>query len=276
MKIIAVDDEQYSLGMLELETEGLEEVEIVGLFQNPREALEFVRSTPVDAALLDIEMPGMGGITLGKELQKCCPGISLIYVTAYKEYAYDAIQLDADGYLLKPFNQEDIRKALAKVWKKAGRQKEYFADQNKVFIRTFGRFEVFVNGYPIEFSSMKAKELLALLVDRKGGIVTTEEMRTYLWEDRPDDARSRNHCRKVLQRLHECLKGYGIDDILVHHSRGRSLAVDRVVCDYYQYLKGQASYRTEFRGEYMTNYSWAEATLSELTTTWKKSKVINE
>jgi hypothetical protein len=138
------------------------------------------------------------------------------------------------------------------------------APEKQIFIRTFGHFDIFVNGHPIEFSSGKAKELLALLVDRGGGIVTTEEMLTYLWEERANDARSRNYCRKIVQRLHERLEQYGIGDIIIRHNRGRSLDTSKVMCDYYEYLEGKESRKTEFCGEYMTNYSWGEDRLIEL------------
>ncbi len=262
MRIIAVDDEVMNLEALVLETEGIQGLEIVGSFQNPMDALEFVGKEPVDAAVLDVEMPMMNGIELGQRLREVCPDIALIYITGYKEYAYDAFQLEASAYLTKPFNREDVEKAISRVRRLAGKEEGVTKQKRNVFIRTFGRFEVFLNDRPVEFSSSKAKEMLALLVDRKGGIVSTEEMLTYLWEDKPDNDRSRNLCRKVAQRLHNQLEEYGIDDIVVRHNRGRSLDTGKVSCDYYQYLAGEN--KAEFRGEYMTNYSWAEDTLASL------------
>lgn len=52
----------------------------------------------------------------------------------------------------------------------------------RIFIRTFGYFDVFVNGSPILFRSEKAKELLALLVDRRGGYVSSSEAISILWK----------------------------------------------------------------------------------------------
>ena len=53
----------------------------------------------------------------------------------------------------------------------------------RIVIRTFGYFDIFVDGETIPFSCKKAKELLALLVDRRGGFVTTGDAISYLWED---------------------------------------------------------------------------------------------
>jgi two-component SAPR family response regulator len=283
MRVIAVDDEELNLEIFRVEVDGLKDVELVGTFQNPVEALDFASENPVDIAVLDIEMPELNGIELGQRLKLRYPNIALVYLTGYKEYAFDAFQLEASAYLTKPYFRKDIEYAISRAVKlseKAGvteanekaqpakadkpHENDTGADVPRIFIRTFGHFEIFVNGKPVEFSSSKAKELLALLVDRKGGIVTTDEMITYLWEDRPDDEKSRNLCRKVVQRLHARLKENGIDDIILRHNRGRSLDVSKVNCDYYQYLQGNEERRNEFHGEYMTNYSWAEDTLATL------------
>jgi two-component SAPR family response regulator len=277
MRVIAVDDDELNLEIFQVETENMDNVELVGTFQNPVEALDFVKTNPVDIAVLDIEMPELNGIELGQRLKLRNPNIALVYLTGFKEYAFDAFQLEASAYLTKPYFRKDIEYAISRAVKMAdhvnversvpsGSQHPASEEGNKVkpFIRTFGRFEIFVNDRPIEFSSSKAKELLALLVDRKGGIVTTEEMLTYLWEDRPDDDKSRNLCRKVVQRLHKQLDEHNIGDIILRHNRGRSLDVSKVSCDYYQYLDGSEERKNEFHGEYMTNYSWAEDTLATL------------
>jgi two-component SAPR family response regulator len=83
-------------------------------------------------------------------------------------------------------------------------------------------------------------------------------MMTFLLEERANDIRSRNYCRKIVQRLHEQLEQYGIGDIIIRHNRGRSIDTSKVMCDYYEYLDGNESRKTEFCGEYMTNYSWGE------------------
>jgi two-component SAPR family response regulator len=263
VKVIAVDDDAINLEIFQVEAESLENVEIVGLFQSPKEALDFVSRTSVDIAVLDIEMPEINGIELGHRLKESSPDIALIYITGSKEYAFDAFQLEASAYLTKPYFQKDIENAVSRAIRLSGKETVQ-PEKPDIFIRTFGRFEIFVNDRPVEFSSSKAKEMLALIVDRKGGIVTTEEMITYLWEDRPDDDKSRNLCRKVIQRLHNQLEKQGIDNIIIRHNRGRSLDIGKVTCDYYEYLEGSKERKHEFRGEYMMNYSWAEETLATL------------
>ena len=134
-----------------------------------------------------------------------------------------------------------------------------------VRIRTFGYFDVFVNDKPIAFRNEKSKELLALLVDRQGGFVSSEEAISFLWEDEPASSVTLARYRKVALRLKNMLEEYGISDVVESVNGKRRIATDKVRCDLYDYLSGQEEYTQLFKGSYLTNYSWGETTLAELT-----------
>ena len=133
-----------------------------------------------------------------------------------------------------------------------------------VFVRAFGYFEVFLDGNPIDFTSKKAKELFAMMIDRRGGFVGASEAITYLWDDASNDKTVFARYRKVAMRLREILQGLGIEDILENSGGYRRIISDKIECDYYNYLSGNVKFKDLFRGSYMTNYSWAEETLAEL------------
>jgi DNA-binding LytR/AlgR family response regulator len=135
MKTILVDDEIYNMEAFEMEIQGIDDIEIVGRFRNPEEAFEYARNNPVDLAVLDVEMPEMNGITLGEKLRECQPNILLIYITAYKQYAFDAFQLNAVSYLLKPFNRRDIENAIDRAEKLAGNEPLFGSGGRKVIRR---------------------------------------------------------------------------------------------------------------------------------------------
>ena len=138
-------------------------------------------------------------------------------------------------------------------------------EEPRVYIRTFGYFDVFVDGRPIAFRNEKSKELFALLADRRGGFVSSEEAIGYLWEDEPVSPVTLARYRKVALRLKNLLEEYGIADIVESVNGKRRLAADRVQCDLYDYLTGREEYAQLFKGSYLTNYSWGETTLAELT-----------
>lgn len=134
----------------------------------------------------------------------------------------------------------------------------------KVYIRTFGYFDVFINGKVFEFTSKKGKELLAILVDRNGGMCTAEEAISILWENEPLDKAMTGRYRQIAWRLKKTLERAGIGDIVISKRTGKYVDTSRFECDLYQFLNGQEKYKKLFHHHYMTNYSWGENTLAIL------------
>ena len=136
-----------------------------------------------------------------------------------------------------------------------------------VEIHTFGYFDVFVSGRPIMFKSEKAKELFAILVDRRGGYVTADEAISLLWEDEPASPVVLARYRKVALRLKNTLEEYGVSQIVESVNGKRRVSAEYVDCDLYRYLSSPQENASLFHGSYLTNYSWGEVTLGELTDT---------
>lgn len=135
----------------------------------------------------------------------------------------------------------------------------------RVEIKTFGYFNVLVDGQQLVFHSDKAKELLALLVDRKGHYVSNREIITCLWENEPVNKITQARCRKVVFNLRNTLETHGLGNLIESKVKGyRRLNIDSVICDLYLYLSGDTKYDYLFQGSYMEDYSWAENTLSNL------------
>lgn len=135
----------------------------------------------------------------------------------------------------------------------------------RVSIRTFGYFNVLIDGQPVAFQHEKAKELLALLVDRQGKFVSAGEIISCLWEDEPVNENTRSRCRKAVFYLREMLEKYGLEDLIESTSKGyRRIRAEQIDCDLYRYLAGERSPQCQFRGAYLTDYSWAEQTLTTL------------
>ena len=133
-----------------------------------------------------------------------------------------------------------------------------------VYIRTFGYFDVFADEQPVLFRNEKAKEMLAVLVDRKGGYVSSEEMISYLWPDEMLTQALKVRCRKTAYQLKNTLAEHGIENLLVSVDGKRRVNLSCFRCDLYDYLSGVKEYRSLFHGLYLQNYSWAEPTLGEL------------
>ena len=110
--VILVDDERITLaGGLPVIQEVMPQAAVYG-FSKPSQALAFARENRVDLAFLDIEMGRVSGLDVCRELIKLNAQVNVIYLTAYKEYAFDAWNTGACGFLLKPLDADDVRRAL--------------------------------------------------------------------------------------------------------------------------------------------------------------------
>ena len=112
MRCIAVDDEKWVLDLLVDNISRVPFLQLVGRCKNALEAIELLHREEVDLIFLDIQMPGLDGIQFVQSLQH--PPM-IIFVTAYKEYAWDGFELAAVDYLLKPVSFERFLKACNKA-----------------------------------------------------------------------------------------------------------------------------------------------------------------
>ncbi len=106
-----LDDELPGLTYLKMLCEQIPELEVVKAFNNPEVFLKEIDSLEFDLCILDIEMPGMSGLSVAKLLN----GKPVIFTTAYKEYAIDAFDLNAIDYIRKPVQKERLEVAIQKA-----------------------------------------------------------------------------------------------------------------------------------------------------------------
>lgn len=139
-------------------------------------------------------------------------------------------------------------------------------EQKRVTVQTFGYLNILIDGEPVVFEHEKAKELLAVLIDRQGKFVSSGEIISCLWEDEPVGENTQSRCRKAAYHLRRILAAYGLEDLLESTPKGyRRVRTEMIDCDLYHYLDGEEAYIKRFRGAYMSDYSWAEQTLTMLT-----------
>ena len=88
------------------------EISLEKEFENPIDSLKYLQENKVDVVFLDINMPELDGMSLGKILTKLNPNIKIIFITAYRDYAVEAFEIKAFDYLLKPYSEKRITEVL--------------------------------------------------------------------------------------------------------------------------------------------------------------------
>jgi len=114
IRALVIDDEPLARGMIREMLEHDPEAEVVGECGNGREAIDAIRSLGPDIVFLDVQMPELGGFEVLDSFKEGeLP--TIIFVTAYDQYALRAFEVHAFDYLLKPFDRERFDKA----WQRA-------------------------------------------------------------------------------------------------------------------------------------------------------------
>ncbi len=229
MTAICVDDEPLVLQLtlsLFRDLPGFQEVEG---FAGPLEALDWLENHTPDIALLDIDMPGMNGLELARRIRDMHPDTAVIFLTGYSEYALDAFQLHASGYLMKPINREKLASEVEYALSGRNRGKA-----SNVFAKTFGNFDLLVDGRPLVFKRSKSKELLAYLVDRHGGNVSRPEAFAVLWEDTFYDRAMQKQMDVVIRSLRSTLEEAGVGEIFEIQSGWMRILPERMDSDLFR------------------------------------------
>lgn len=112
MNVLIVDDEPPARARLRQLLEEIGEHAVVGEAQNGQQALELTAKLEPDVVLLDISMPGISGIETAHHLNSLDKPPSVIFTTAYDEYAVAAFDARAIGYVLKPVRRERLERAM--------------------------------------------------------------------------------------------------------------------------------------------------------------------
>ena len=230
MKAIAVDDELYMLENLEEAIRSSSDISQVTCFSSCSAALAYATENPVDVAFLDINMRGIGGLGLAEKLMDLQPRCKIIFCTGYGEYAVSAFQLHVSGYLMKPITAEAVQKEINHI-------KGIKSQEKLLNIKCFGHFEVLYNGEILPFKRKKAKELLAVLVDRNGAGVTAKQICAILFPEDTDDTKNAAYLRQLIFDLKNTLRSIQAEDILQHETPYYRIDTNLVNCDYIRFLE---------------------------------------
>ncbi|RYF87941.1 MAG: response regulator, partial [Chitinophagaceae bacterium] len=119
LRCLLIDDEPPALKVLESHIASINGLEIVAQCSNAIEAVDVLHRKTVDVLFLDIKMPKIIGTQFLRNLSH---PPKVIFVTAYRDYAVDAYELDAVDYLVKPVSFERFFKAITKLQRTMGRE----------------------------------------------------------------------------------------------------------------------------------------------------------
>lgn len=245
MKALCVDDEHLLLDTLLWAVKQSPDIEEAVGFEDETDALEWAREHHVDAAFVDVELHEMSGLELARELRNLQPDIYIIFCTGHSQYALEAFDIHANGYLMKPITPEQVQKEISYIKNMTEKRQEPL-----ITVRRYGNFSVYDRyGNVVEFKRTKTKELLALLIHTHGMEMGFGDLCRYLWQDNNvmrDN--NRKYLWNLMSDLRLSLEKIGAADVL-----GKSRKVIYVNMALIELNDiGIGEY------PYMSGYEWAE------------------
>ena len=132
IRIVIADDHQLFRNGLKILLSAFSEFEVAGEASNGEEFLSLIKNTPVDVALMDINMPEMDGIEATKCAMKTYRNLDIIALSMYgeEEYYYKMVEAGAKGFLLKDSDISEVKEAILTV-RKGG---NYFSQELLTYV----------------------------------------------------------------------------------------------------------------------------------------------
>ncbi|GGA70623.1 response regulator [Ornithinibacillus halotolerans] len=214
MNAILIDDEPLALDYLERQINKVSNLSILGkyIYFDIHNNLNIVKDS--DLVFLDIEMPEINGLELAEQLLEINPALTVIFVTAYKDYAVNAFELNALDYILKPVEPDRLQKALNKLENKhdsVGSTNLSLNNKLRVNVCNELTFQFPEDNMMVaQWRITKAKELFLYLLLHNQKVVRKSELVEVLWPELDNNAYSQlytaiYHVRKTLNPFRDHL-----------------------------------------------------------------------
>ncbi len=226
-------------------------------FSDVGKCIDFLSENAVDIIIISIDETEGIPEDLIDYIRKRKPQIVTCLIGSDESQAKEMYRNRCDSFILRQHEQRDLEEQMDDLILLTQRIKP-------VRIVTFGCFDIFYNGKRINFRNRKAKELLALCIDRRGQKVSIPEAADRLWADHPYDEKVKVMYRKAVMELRSRFREIGLENFF---SAGRGYCfIDPAManCDYYNFLEDPMNCMILYNGTYMYEYSWAEETLAAL------------
>jgi len=219
MKVLLVDDEPFALIGLQraLESE-ISGIEIAETYTDAQEAIAGALKHLPELVFLDIHMPEMDGLQLGREIQAAVPGVEIVFVTGYDRYAVRAFELYALDYIMKPPQRQRLRQTIMKVQEKMslkGARQAHVTDAPMICCLNHIRFQhPGMEPVTVKWRTSKAQELFAYLLHHRDRTVSRGALLELLWPD-IDEAKAAQHLYTAIYHIRRTLKAYDFDMVSI-------------------------------------------------------------
>lgn len=232
MNIVIIDDEKLAIDVLSIMIKKLTQfpITIKGTFTNAMDAFALFEKESIDVVFLDMEMIDVHGLHIAERLLAKYPSLQIIFVTAHTEFAVDAFDIEATGYLLKPVRENRLVRALTKVQQMVTSRQESPADKKTINMHAYvlGSFRlVDVQNEIVKWRTRKVQELFLYLWFHRSKPLLNPAILEELWPDIEVEKASSN-LHTAIYQLRKLLKENGYENpvLLVNNHYQLNVPID--------------------------------------------------
>ncbi|GAA3410610.1 response regulator [Paenibacillus hodogayensis] len=277
MKVLIVDDEPAMLFAMKRMLSTMEDVELVGSFQNAEEALDFVRNQDVHLAFLDIKIAEDDGLELARRLRSLRAELDIVFTTSHTEFALHAYDVYPLDYMVKPISRKRLAQTITQATNRRSASSDDAGDltMNRLTVRGLGCFEASSkHAGAVKWISKKSMELFAYLLVNRGRSVTKTRILEDIFPDRPLK-NAETYLYTAVYQLRKALSPHGFKDMVISAQEQYRLDLDQADVDFIQWeqdvkelseinaanVAAAIDLEKQFAGELFENHSFMWATV---------------
>lgn len=273
-----MDDEPLALLNMENLLKEFESIEVVKTYTMVKDLLSEGPTLDVDVAFLDVEMPDMNGLEIAQLLKNWNKNIFIVFVTAYRDYAVEAFEIQSFDYLLKPILKSRLKIVINRIQElfHQANSDPTLKQKSSLTINCFGEFSVFYEDKVIHWRTVKTKELFVFLFLNLNSYVPRDTIIDSLWNN-TDYKKAKIQLHTTVSFLRKTLSSCGYLDVIEYINGCYILKLKDFQCDAYDLeiilnnkletgiidIEKAEKFIKNYQGEYMATlaYPW---TISEI------------
>ncbi len=234
MKVILVDDDKSTLLIMKKMISKILNIELVGSFQRTVEAYRFLKNNKVDVAFVDINLPEENGLDFARRVKEEAADTAVIFLTAHKEYALEAFEVQAFDYIVKPISQARLESTIQRM-----KQRYLFPchtkinmDSPRLYAYCLGAIEVVgEDNRIVHFSSSKSIELLAYLLAKNGRFVSKWSVIEDVFRGMPPQ-NAETYLNTTVYKLRKALEAHGMKSAIISHNESYKIDINDIYVDF--------------------------------------------
>jgi two-component SAPR family response regulator len=238
MKIILIDDEPAMHLIMRTMLGKFPGIEVAGTFTNTASAAAFLdENRDIGLALVDISMPGGGGLEFAAAAAEQFGAMQVVFVTSHKEFALEAYELSVLDYLVKPVSQERLQRTVDRALSALSTQRpESRTTAVKLSITALGDMSVSTGAGRVKWISRKCAELFAYLLIHQGKRIPRSRLIGEIFAGMRQD-NAENYLNTTVYQLRKSLEPLGVRDLIRSENDGYALELQGAVIDYLEFAR---------------------------------------